>query len=105
VVVAQLSQAEALAANYLFALSKWLRRWHSEGKLWLGFSGGGAAKASRGWVLAASVVSGRWRLRDEVMHRPAEAGLLLTPAGTGCKLVGYCRARLFTNCAAKLKFP
>ena len=65
-----------------------------------GSGGGDAAKASCGWVLAASVVPGRWRLRDEVMRRPAEAGRLLTPAEAGRKLVGHCRARLFMNCAA-----
>ena len=72
--------------------------------LWLGFSRGGAAKACCGGVLAAGVVTGRWRLRDEVTRRPAEAGRLLTPAEAGCKLVGHCRARPVMNCAAKIKF-
>ena len=70
-----------------------------------GFSRGGAAKACCGGVLAARASPGRWRLCDAVMRRPAEAGLLLTPAEAGCKLVDHGRARLFMNCAAKLKFP
>jgi len=52
VVVAQLSQAGVLAANYIFALSRWLRR-RSEGKLWLGFSRGGASLTGRGWLQTA----------------------------------------------------
>jgi len=63
VVVAQLSQAGVLAANYIFALSRWLWWWHSEGMLWLGFSRQcrlwqaeaprwGNAPSGRGWAIA-----------------------------------------------------
>ena len=47
-------------------------------KLKLGFSRGGTAKASCGWVLAAVV-----------RFCQAVAGWLLTPAEAGCKLVGH----------------
>jgi len=54
VVAVQLSQVGVLAANYTFALSRWLLWRHSKGMLWLGFSRGGTAKACCGWVLAAA---------------------------------------------------
>jgi len=56
VVVVQLSQAGVLAANYIFGLLRrpWRRR--SKVKLWLGFSRGGVAKSSCGWVLAAAAL-------------------------------------------------
>jgi len=96
VVVAQLSQAGVLAANYTFALSRRWWRWRGFAKLWLGFSRRGAVLSSCGWVLAAVE-----------QRRQAVAGRLLTPAEAGCKLVGHphpARLRLTTGCAAKIKF-